>query len=514
MRRKILFMTIPSFIILGVTLFLFYRSESLPAVLKHIPIFQRVDAEASRLSLHPLTTEQAREEYMKRPVKTWEEWADKVTERGLGYLVQWDPELDTPEKIAKERAEIREGWEPFVQYGKSQQEIPPQPGEESRTWKMGDVLDIGVIPSRRHEGPQTTEALMASFDENYVRITPQTADWDAHYPREEWIQMLLDKGVYFENRSDYDQYLDMRNHIIMAESHPEWWDSGLSGVARVDTFEDYKDAYIRRRVFQQETFKSVQKSDPDMVSLMWPSERPDKYLVMKGDRLYVRLKHESLSMSMWGKLVSREEARDLNLNGILPKDREVIFIDENYDIISEAEVRKARKENEEKNTLPFPPDAVGTYDKEPSSIENFDYLDDDFLGDTEDFGSMEFDIEAARSEAAREAINEMMEAEKVSFERFQNDLRTLAEFSNMSDAEIAAELERQILQKFTPDIPTDDSINRALNTLDQYGFKEGFRRIRRDNPTVADMLEKFFGQPSDVPPERPKNIPPSPNDSR
>lgn len=513
MKRKILFITVPILMIFCLVFFLFYGLESPPPLLKDIPIFQRVDAEASRLRLHPLTTEQAREEYMKRPVKTWEEWADKLTEHGLGILIQWDPDLDTPEKIAKERAEIREGWEPFVQYGKSQQESPPQPSEEGWTWKLGDVLDMGVMPSRRHEGPQTTEALMASFDDNYVRITPETSQWDAHYPREEWIQMLLDRGVYFENRSDYDLYLDLRGHIIMAESDPELWNSGLSGVARVDNFEDYKDAYIDRRVFQQETFKAVRQSDPDMVSLMWPSERPDKYFAMKGDLLYVKMNHETTSASAWGRLVSEEEMRALILDGTLPENREVIFINEDYDIVSGVDVRKAREEYIEKNAKPFPPDAVGTYDEDPSHIENFDFLDDDFFGDTEDFGSMEFDIEAARAEAAQEAINEMMEAEKVSFERFQNDLRTLAEFSNMSDAEIAAELERQILQQFTPDIPTDDSINRALNTLDQYGFKEGFRRIRRDNPTVADMLEKFFGQPSDVPPEQPQEIPPSPNDS-
>ncbi len=512
MKRKTFFIAIPFLIIFVFVCFLFYGLESPSTVLKDIPIFKRVNAEKSRLSLHPLTTEQAREKYMKRPVKTWEEWADKLTEHGLGILIQWDPDLDTPEKIAKERAEIREGWEPFVQYGKSQQESPPQPSEEGWTWKLGDVLDMGVMPSRRHEGPQTTEALMASFDDNYVRITPQTADWDAHYPREEWIQMLLDKGVYFENRSDYDLYLDMRDHIIMAESHPELWDSGLSGVARVDNFEDYKDAYIDRRVFQQETFKAVRQSDPDMVSLMWPSERPDKYLVMKGERLYVKLNHETMSSSSWGYLATDEEMHALIVDGTLPENREVIFINEDYDIISEADVNYKKQQYIEQNATSVPPDGVDTF-SEVSPIDGFDFAEEEIFGDTEDFGSMDFQVEDPRVAAREKILREMEETGKASFEQFQNDLRQLTEFANMSDADIAAELERQILQQFTPDIPTDDSINRALNTLDQYGFKEGFRRIRRDNPTVADMLEKFFGQPSDVPPERPQEIPPSPNDS-
>jgi len=362
MKRKILFAAVPILILFVLAILFFRGAESPTAVLKQIPPSSKARAEAARLKLHPLTTEQAREKYMKQPVKTWEEWAEKLTERGLGILVQWDPDLDTPEKIAKKRAEIREGWEPFVKYGKNQQEFPPQPGEEVAPWKLGDVLPFGVIQSRRHEGPQTTEALMESFDSNYVRITPETSEWDVHYPRDEWVQMLLDKGVFFENRSDYDQYLDMRGYIIEAESHPEWWNSGRRGVERVDNFEDYKDAYIRRRVFQQETFKHVEQEDPDMVSLMWPSDRPDKYLLMKGDRLYVRLNPGSLSSEMWGKLPTRKETRALTIDGILPKNRQVIFINENYDVISEAEVHRSREEYIEKNAKSFPPNAEGTYD--------------------------------------------------------------------------------------------------------------------------------------------------------
>jgi len=142
-------------------------------------------------------------------------------------------------------------------------------------------------------------------------------------------------------------------------------------------------------------------------------------------------------------------------------------------------------------------------------IDDFDFGDDDFFGDNEGFESMEFDIGAARAEAAREVMREMAEVEKADFEQFQDDLRKFEEFANMSNVEIMVELERQFLRQFVPEHPTDENISKALKTLDQHGFEEGFRRIRRNSPAVADLLEKFFGLSSELPPELPENIKPS-----
>ena len=56
-----------------------------------------------------------------------------------------------------------------------------------------------------------------------------------------------------------------------------------------------------------------------------------------------------------------------------------------------------------------------------------------------------------------------------------------------------------------------------LGTLFQYGYEDGMRRIREDNATLADLLERHFGkqtqQPAGVPkkPQRPE--PPKPADT-
>ena len=49
-----------------------------------------------------------------------------------------------------------------------------------------------------YDGPQTVEALMAEFDENYSRTHSQPgSELDMLFPRDEWIQRALDLGVVF-----------------------------------------------------------------------------------------------------------------------------------------------------------------------------------------------------------------------------------------------------------------------------------------------------------------------------
>ena len=47
------------------------------------------------------------------------------------------------------------------------------------------------------------------------------ADVDTQYPREEWLQMLLNKGITIENFKTYSEYLDLRWNIILEEFYTE-----------------------------------------------------------------------------------------------------------------------------------------------------------------------------------------------------------------------------------------------------------------------------------------------------
>jgi len=123
------------------------------------------------------------------------------------------------------------------------------------------------------------------------------------------------------------------------------------------------------------------------------------------------------------------------------------------------------------------------------------------------------DIDAMRA-AAREAA----EAERVKFEQ---GLRELERLMSMSDAEIAAELERRFTPQ-PPELPTDENLenrlwseiqpNRltparfeaAFRILEQYGPEEGMHRLHTADPKLAAQVGQLFGPPpAERPPEKP-----------
>ena len=54
---------------------------------------------------------------------------------------------------------------------------------------------------------------------------------DAKYPRDDWLQMLLDKGVRIDNFEEYWTYLSKRDELVELEKRPEVWAAGLFGIA-------------------------------------------------------------------------------------------------------------------------------------------------------------------------------------------------------------------------------------------------------------------------------------------
>ena len=90
-----------------------------------------------------------------------------------------------------------------------------------------------------YTGPQTVEALMEAFDARYSsraanakwatasetsygekrHLAFTLIDMDAKYPREEWLQMLLNKGITIETFKEYDGYFNIRSALLLKEFH-------------------------------------------------------------------------------------------------------------------------------------------------------------------------------------------------------------------------------------------------------------------------------------------------------
>ena len=116
--------------------------------------------------------------------------------------------------------------------------------------------------------PQTVKALRNAYDEKYnerYAITSGSVSYtldngitfkynvpllmsavDAKYPRREWIQMILDKGITIDNFEEYWTYLSKRDELVELEKHAEVWSSELFGIAPTEDWATYKAAYLEQ----------------------------------------------------------------------------------------------------------------------------------------------------------------------------------------------------------------------------------------------------------------------------
>ena len=237
---------------------------------------------------------------------------------------------------------------------------------------------------------------------------------------------------------------------------------------------------------------------------------------------YVNLGEDRGRMSTFGTMLTEEQRENLLNKGIKPKGIEIIYLDDDNNVLSEPPPLVDERQRDLENMVSFDGIKVTpeNYERllgQPAPdkwLESYEREQARETQDTELFS----DTDAIRT-AAREAASAAQETAKAEFEKFQQGMRQLEEFASLSDAEIEKSLEKQFRQKFLPQLPTEaleqltpERLEKALGTLFQHGFDDGFRRISRDSPALAEQLKQFFGQGQKPPAGKlPKGpVPPAP----
>ena len=173
----------------------------------------------------------------------WETWIDEQTDAAL----KSSGEMDAARR-AEKRASIRAKFSALAAELKKEIASPPQ-------------IENYVIL-------QTVKELRDAHDEDYdqkhqdttVRVSYKAADTeifaydesiplaevDAKYPREVWLQMLLEKGIVIENAEAYWEYLFLRDTLMHIERQPHVWRSGRFDIPATEDWDTYKAAYIER----------------------------------------------------------------------------------------------------------------------------------------------------------------------------------------------------------------------------------------------------------------------------
>jgi hypothetical protein len=177
----------------------------------------------------------------------WEAWVDEQTETVLKSAEEMDAA-----RRAEMRATIRAKFSALATELKNEIASPPQ------------MQDYAIL--------QTVKQLRNAYDEGYnqkhkdtpVRVSYRVGDAeifaydknipiaevDAKYPRDTWLQMLLDKGITIENADAYWKYLFLRDTLVHLERQPQVWTSGLFDIPATEDWETYKAAYIERELGQ------------------------------------------------------------------------------------------------------------------------------------------------------------------------------------------------------------------------------------------------------------------------
>ena len=133
---------------------------------------------------------------------------------------------------------------------------------------------------KKYTGPQNAPELMKALDAHYnqslakTRVSvsgkftakttstgkvtgPKTTTYssdltlseiDARYPRAEWLQLLLDKGITIDDSLEYASMLSKRYTLALLEDNPNLQQSGLLNIPPADDWETYKAAYIDKLV--------------------------------------------------------------------------------------------------------------------------------------------------------------------------------------------------------------------------------------------------------------------------
>ncbi len=533
MARKHLFVVCSLLLLISIAILLIFRPEGTTLLFQQAFLSSEDQAENVRLRLHPLTSAEKRASAEKTLVKTWDEWVEQTVEIGLGKEIEENPNLKTPEAVRDERA-FRLGKATWLrkQFEALQISHPAYPIWPSP--KQLAKLDRVRFPS--YQGAQTPEALIAEFDAAFLQSYPESVDWDTRYPKQKWIQSLLEKGAHFKDSSDYGYYLRLRRDLLQKQNQPDEWRSGKYGIPITTNFEEYENRFIDRKIWENRMLRKVSAENPNtpLTTLFFPSNYPDKYLPVIGKMTYIR-RGEGSSLKTWGTTLTQEQRDDLLYRGKHPEDIEIVYIDGNYNVLSEPPKPYNREQWIQENAYITEMDGIpltpGNYEDvlgQPMPERWEKWYEKEHAMGPEDIASAP-DIETLRT-AAREAI----QAEHA---RFQERLRELEKFVNMSDAEFQVELKRQFTPQL-PELPTAERLESqlwseaqsalmtpgrfeaALKILEQYGPEEGMRKLTEADPKAAAQVKRIIGGASapeqpPKPPTRPKQreetAPPEPN---
>ena len=426
---------------------------------------------------------------------SWEVWLDEQTEIQTEALLeeigkQMPYELaGAKQQIETLRAQMRLVFEQKVKELKQNSNKPPPV-------KIYDFSELSPPENqeesgpKKHNGPQTVEALLESFEK--MAADPAI---DEKYPQAEWLQMLLDKGITIKDFSEYSGYMAPRWGLAQREHQPEEWTSGKLGIPPTNDWNTYKTAYIKRKIWEHQQLIAAKQMDPMVEGGFFTGPNQETFLPFTPGRVYVRRIPSGGIFN--GERLSEEQQFDILFRGEHPDGYDIVYISGDGHALSEKPPLITRQEvsTPPEDWEPLPPKGDLVKQTSPSNLE--------------------LKRQENPPERNPDPTSKTAEYAEVLQRQVEQGQREAIKFATMSDSELEAEIKKLLI----PELPTDENIEaklrkqfnatrlqQAIVTLNRYGPEEGLRRLKNEDTEIAEQFEQIIRRQQPLRPTGRENL--------
>lgn len=204
-----------------------------------------------------------------------------------------------------------------------------------RVWEN---LDLAAI--KRDYQPYTVPEMIEKWHEGYMNFARPYADrksqnrferLESYWPREEWLQHLMDNGFPFSLPVHYTFAFNARDQVLMAKDkfdNPETRSYFLTGYSLPEdaTWEEVEDLSMKFDIVSRLNEQRAKDVDPSVTGGV--TNLDGIFTPFTPNTVYVHVSEDQPFSKFTGVMLSEQQKDDLTMYGIAPQGVTVVYTDE------------------------------------------------------------------------------------------------------------------------------------------------------------------------------------------
>ena len=201
--------------------------------------------------------------------------------------------------------------------------------------RIWENLDLAAI--RRDYQPYTVPEMMEKWEEKYQNFERPSSDRlarvQAYWPKEKWLQHLMDLGYPLFDASHYKMASDARYQTLLV--HKDAYDNPETRVNAIDgfklsanaTWEDVEELNIKFNIVARIKNQRAKEIDPFVTGGV--TNLQGVFTPFSPNTVHVHVSKDKHFSRFTGAMLSEEQKNDLTMYGVAPKGVTVVYTDEN-----------------------------------------------------------------------------------------------------------------------------------------------------------------------------------------